>query len=412
MRTDPDYWEWPNGNGGMTYAVVVLAQNAAGVFGSNIRITGAPGGGTVLISHNRSTTLSWTPNWLGLVQTASFSNVTFENLTLNGGPHTRFNGDYEPGWLNNGAGYGGTGTLLVAGAGQFPLKRLNIRNCNFVNPSVYAVILTGIEDALLEGNRFDCFDGEDPDGEPLKATMLLDDGVTGKYPVGGVGIVGTGTGNSNVVVKANLYDGHVGLTPEETDWLGVGHSADGLVWLQRGGNWFVCQNTILNYGLEGVQFNAGPGAVVGNSFHTTQRSGSTCALSVAGHWPTLSGGPLDRTYTFIGNYVDGGRSAVLSAYDDYAGNPAIHFSLHFCGNEVTLYPPVDFWTDWAPVALNLVRCDRANISGNTLRAADFALRCRYGDITAELRNNDFLAVAVAPSALVTDPWGAPVHTSQ
>lgn len=392
QKGDGAAWEAPQATGAANAAVILLKYATGNSLGSNIRISGDPNGGTVLVSHNRATTLFWMPNWFGYPQTGAFRNVTFEHLTLKGRPHTLWNGQYEPGWFFNDAAYAGAGSLIVAGTVNERFQNLHIHDCHFVNPSVCAIILCGVENVLIERNEFECLNGEVPDGEPVQYNAQLLHPQTRVLPTGGIGVFGSGTPNHNVVVIDNIYDGRPGLTTDQADVF----SMDGLVWFQSGGNWFVSGNIILHYGLEAVQFNGGPGAVVGNVFETTQRCGSTCALCLSGTWATLSGRPLDRTYGFIGNTVSGGRSAVVSAYKDYQYLPDIHLNLHVGGNSVYLYPPGSQPYEVPPALLNLFRCDRVNVSGNTLLAADFALRSRYGDISAELRNNDFTATAVAP----------------
>jgi len=72
------------------------------------------------------------------------------------------------------------------------------------------------------------------------------------------------------------------------------YAADCIFWGQGLGNWFIARNAISNYGLEGIQFNAGPAAAVGNVFDTLVSAYATCALNAYGAWPRGIGHRQDQ----------------------------------------------------------------------------------------------------------------------
>ena len=161
----------------------------------------------------------------------------------------------------------------------------------------------------------------------------------------------------------------------------------GVRWFQGGGNWFIARNAITNYGLEGVQFGAGPAAVVGNVFDTLVSAYATCALNAYGAWPTVTGKTNDSVFSFVGNEVNGGR------FGEKAGSGLQPFHLHFTGNTIGVYSAFNLARDYPGAAVQGPAITFANVSGNRLVSGGHGIHWGNGCTNAVVLKNDFAAAA-------------------
>jgi hypothetical protein len=168
---------------------------------------------------------------------------------------------------------------------------------------------------------------------------------------------------------------------------------DGFVWAQEGGNYFVARNLIMGYAREGVQVNAGPNAVVGNTYSNMISSPEACALAVYLAWPgVLTNGDAnyqaDFSTCFVGNSVYGGRHGLVN---DESGNaaPTNGYSFNCSGNAFTLYPPYDGTFDGVANAVDEQYCLSASVCGNTLYAGGRGFTFFNTNGTALILNNNF-----------------------
>jgi len=165
------------------------------------------------------------------------------------------------------------------------------------------------------------------------------------------------------------------------------YAAGCIFWGQGLGNWFIARNAITNYGLEGIQFNAGPAAAVGNVFDTFVSVFAACALNAFGGWPTVSGSWDDSVFSFVGNEVNGGRFGEKA---DLGLHP---FHLHFTGNAVAVYPPFDLGGDHPGAVVEGGGIAFANVSGNRLLTGGHGIDWSNGATNAVVLKNDFAAAA-------------------
>ena len=415
-------WEQQNNSVGMSSCVRLwtLAPPIGGgqwwPVGSNIKITGDSATNTFLKAQNRSATLFFAGDgWYGGNQT--WTNITFENLTFEGAPHTRTNGLFEPGAFstfdtnNWGGGPSTIGSLIVAlGKYDYPLIGVNIQNCIFKNAR-NPVVLADIEKLIISSNRFLFFTGEYPSGLGV-SNVLVADGVTYDHSTGDirltqchVGILSGGGSGSygirNALVTDNYFNGTVtgdGIwsTNASGELVMFSDTTDGLVWFSWGGNWFVSRNTVENYFLEGTSFQGGPLAMVGNTFDTFQYTGSTCAFQLCYFFEErgVTTSSNDLSYCFIGNDVRGGRTAVLGGNYQSAWDESL-YDLHVCGNDVDVDPPspilLDLLWDWFGAVASVDNTDGVNMSGNILRGVGQGYRSTMRSVSAEIHKNDFTA---------------------
>lgn len=404
-----------------TYAVKVIFK---GTNGSNIRFAGTTDASTgtnttMLIAHNRGVTMfnvrshNWDTSLTEWIRTTG-TNIAFENITLIGNPHVKVtsnspNGIFEPGWywnmdwsstnqaLQNYAGiyytnlvaYGadfrghGVGSLLVFvgnGYNNPGIRDIRITHCDFVNGPCFPVILHSVDNVLLTSNSFRMVNAGFETNISLPVywktngaiadilpnhPLPSNDGMTWDAPTGQLGIFGGVC--SNVVVLRNYFDGNPAYDMAITN--GQFAAADGIAWFQNGGNWYFGDNDVKHFIVEGIQLNAGPGAVVGGKFAST-REANIAALVFDDSHPSLTGNPLDRTFSVVGNSFDGVHVAVSG----YGSN-----SLHFSGNYVSNIPPMNitniYWAagDSCPL-IGGYSASYVNMSGNFITNSGFALK--------------------------------------
>jgi hypothetical protein len=171
-------------------------------------------------------------------------------------------------------------------------------------------------------------------------------------------------------------------------------AGDGIVWFQEGGNWFVARNAVTNFGLEGVQFNAGPGAGVASDFETLVNTPSTAAYTAVWVGSYLGGSGstnvnLDHSFSLVGNHVHGGRYGQLGGtfYNLVLSPQRVHFN----GNSVELYPAINavFSWDYPGAAVTGPWSEFLNASGNTLVAGGHGIHWQDNATNALVLKNDF-----------------------
>jgi hypothetical protein len=284
----------------------------------------------------------------------------------------------------------GCGIFINVWGGAPPkqMRNLNILNCKFLNPGVVPIMLSEVEDVLIASNRFVFHTVESPDGD-MAGPIMFDDGVTITQDLVWVGVFNGSTayiGAKNVLTTDNYFDGN-----ERDAMAGLLHPADGIVWHQSGGNFFIARNEVRNYGLEAVQLNTGPGAVVQNQFTTPTWTASTAALvAMATCQKNLTGSDADQTYTFVGNSVVGGRHAYLGGHAWITTNDP-PYNVHICGNDVDLDPPPPntWWGEFPATLMAVAQCKYANVSGNLVRRGGYGAYISLNHSASEFVRNDF-----------------------
>lgn len=407
-------------------AVITRWQNS-----SNIRLVGSVDSTTgtnttILMAHNRATTFFWIND-----QFRSHTNIAFENITFRGNPHIKTtNAIYEPGWYHNtayflsntnvgnncvGAGvpYTNTHTLIdtfhtrgvgscILVSGEYPIDGLTIRHCDFINFPNIPIYIHNCHNVLIESNSFLMVNAY---GEPnIILPALLDlvgplpnnDGVTWNSPATGPAIFSGGA--SRVALLGNRFEGNPGLIRTNGQY----KCADGIIWIQSGGHFYMRDNQVSRFGIEGVQYNSGPSASVGNSFDAVEENGTAAIVATTSH-PTLNGDLMDYTHSVIGNSFVKVRRAV-SSYDSN--------SVHFCGNYVSNSPPIAaanvLWCDADSTVVALGFSEFANISGNSVSNTAYAA----GTVAkrAFILANDFSDIVRADLSAIWGSWARPAAT--
>jgi hypothetical protein len=371
-----------------------LHQSAAIIGGNNVEIAGAGMNNTILVGHNRATTIFA----VGEPSVVACTNFTLRDMTLQAQPHlvaiatNGYTNYYEEGWLKNNQTLGYLCVLEGNNSRYNPHNptdilnnNITISNCLFLH-STTTLNVYQVSNCVIQNCNFVIWDNVNTNANatnnnpPTQLTSLA-------YPGGtSVGIFGTYSYNINIV--SNVYNGNTMLTNSSNSNTNnfTRIAPDGLVWLQSGGNCFVTRNTINNYQLEGIQFNAGPNAAAGNTFNTLVSDYSACAVKAFGCTQIgLTDTSADYSTTFIGNWVYGGRHGELGS----SGSPQTQFAINFSGNYVSLFPPFNENGDGLGAAVTLDVCQTANVCGNTLAAGGYGLLYQQNCTNALVLMNNF-----------------------
>lgn len=367
------------------------------VWSNNIAIAGAGKTNTTLIAYNRATTIVFfggdTNN-----NVYQCTNFTLRDLTLEAQPHVAVhngtNTQYEIGQYSP-PGFEVLGALTTfQGASSFS-ENILITNCRFLFGDFCIVLASSISNCLITHCDFDIW-----------GSTNVYTGYVNNYPSnslhtvkyrGSVGIYDGGSPVYNVVITDNTYNGNTNLVASTNNPYGYVNTGifqyfapDGFIYFQSGGNFFVARNTILNNALEGVQLEAGPNSVVGNTFQTWINNPSCCALLAAnGGWTALTGyDPVNFSTTFIGNQIYGGRNGDSSP-DVFASR---QYSVTVSGNSFALYPPLPQTGDNPGSAAYVKYCTSANVLGNTLLFGGHGVQFDVGCVNALIMNNNFANV--------------------
>jgi hypothetical protein len=389
-------------------------QNAAlYITNNNVAIAGS---NTTLVAFDRSTTLlSLGEDPLG--HQTQCTNFTLRDFTLVAQPHLvstnsgpPYTNIYELGqlWPTNSYATGAL-TAFYGDNAVFPIQfafDILISNCVF-----------------LHGDRSIQFQGYNSNCLVTACTFLPWDatnfftGATNQSPTntaytapnGGsrVGIFANGNPNYNLSIIGNAYIGNSAAT--NTNY-SANIGPDGFVWCQTEGNVFIARNSISNYALEGIQLNAGPNAVVGNTYNTVLSYGS--GLDVFGADNGLTGTSQDYSTCFIGNSVCGG----FAGQEASGADTPLPYSFNCSGNTFTLYDA----DGYPSLAVQSSNCLSAGICGNMLVSGGMGFRYDGSCSNALMLNNDFgratyrgIGYMQAGDALIGYlPAGETVNTAQ
>jgi hypothetical protein len=417
-----------------TFAVRIASANENDVHTiHNIRFAGtvdATNGtnATLLIAHNRTTTL-FVAGW------GAPTNIAFENITLKGNPHRKgTNALFEPGWYRNVSWiptnnpmaaanclghvltnnwhettnweYQAVGSLLVLQK----MRQLALKHCGFVNAPTVPIYVNYCSDVLVLSNSFRMVNADSETNlffaNYLNLTGAVtnrlnwyplpnNDGVTWNGAIPGPAILGNAT--TNLVLLNNLYDGNPGHQPNTNGEVAL---SDGFVMqASGGGNWYLAENEVNRYGIEGAYFHSGPNGVVGNRFSTIRLA--CVAIAHAADVPGVAGDIFDHSTSIVGNSFVNVRVALFLQNGTIA---------HFCGNYVSNNPPTLPPTNvfnCEPDSLLVgasPQCNYLNMSGNTASNAGYGFSSQ-GDIP--LRNLFLLANDLRDihrADLSTLPW--------
>jgi hypothetical protein len=370
---------------------------------NNILIRGAGLSNTILMAFNRATTIFCVG---GQSPTAAArTNVVFSDLGFEARPHLVGYKDtniivnyWEKGGLagTNGIWNFGFGAPIVLtgyanlDGDLFYTKNVLITNCLFRNADRAIATVKAVSDVLICSNKFITWDGDN--GRYYGQTN------TGIYPDGPVSddtditagtaanIFGTGENSDGFVIVDNEYHGSPWITNIVSD-LGL-YAPDGFVWVFRSGNYYVGRNSIKNYSLEAIQFNAGPFAVWQNVFQTFVHNGATCTVNAGMTWPSLNADARDDMGSVVGNSIDGGRH-LYQTVNDVSPTPPRPGKVIISGNLVRLDQPFKLLSDPYGAVASLDHTAHLNLSGNKLTdgylAAVFDKECTNGFVL----KNDF-----------------------
>ncbi len=383
------------------------SQFNAGVFvgRTNVVIQGEAPTATALVAHNRATTILY----LGLQGAAPAANLVIRDIAFEGRPHLVaiydpvpdvFTNCWEAGALNPVIADYATelGTLIVSVGKDLSnfTHSIVISNCTFRNPALDGIILAGlVTNVLVRGCDFLFRDGTNGLFPQPRFITNTNWPTTITNPLGGVGFLARAGLNRNLVVMNNTYNGNPSMTSVNTT--NFHDSGDGIVWFQEGGNWFVARNVVTNYGLEGMAFNAGPMASVGNIFHTLVNNPSVTALWVPRSvWLGASGVTAtseDYSFSVVNNWIYGGRYGQIGdGHTKPDHTPQRH---HFTGNTIELYPAFNtaYAHDYPSAASYQRYAEFLNLSGNTLIAGGHGAHWDDNCTNAIVLKNDFGAAS-------------------
>lgn len=319
---------------------------------------------------------------------ASVTNVLIDNITFIGRP------EYKDSHINKYTGHGipveynipiapnantftaGLGTLLVIqGNISNPISSKNIcvADCNFVNPGNRPILLAHVKNVNISNNSFTFMDGIDE--EFWDGNLTLPNRELGAH----CAIFGGAARCDYVVVTNNYFNGNVNPTATVGDF-----GSDGLIWLSSGGYWYVADNTIDNYFLEGIQYGAGPAASVRNSFNTDLLTSSTVAFAVYGSDRTNTLSTVDSilsSFSIIGNTITNGNAGIFARGDksDPTTTHMAPFDLIISGNYIDLVDE-SLNPSGAPcTAINIGTANCVLISGCKTKSEQGVVIQRFGD---------------------------------
>jgi hypothetical protein len=374
------------------------ANAVACITNSNITITGTTTNATntVLIANNRSTTIFVVGQSHGEAQ-YQCTNFALSDLTLEAQPHavatnsgSGYTNIYELGQLAlPGSQLEGSLAVFYGWATNRLTCNICISNCVFLRgikslvPEQYISNFMVVNCQFIPTDASCLFTGTintGTSGTTNEATLN-----TTSWQGADVGIFGDGP--LNAVVVGNTYIGNSSLTTMNTNYPSLTNwpAPDGFVWFLSSGNVFVARNIISNYALEAIHLDAGPNAVVGNTIGTLVSDLSCCALNADnGNTIGLTGtNVINFSTSFIGNSVDGGRTGEEGSLSD---GP---FTINFSGNSLNLYLAFDSTNDYPGAAVNVARCQVANVCGNTLIVGGYGFYYTGTNTSALILNNNF-----------------------
>jgi len=362
-------------------------QNAAVyILTNNIEIAGTGETNTTLIAYNRATTFFCFGNSpLGLAQCANF---TLRDMTIQAQPLLAVTNTNETTYVPGGLAQGGAAwsvgspTVFYGQDSTHCAANILITNCQFLygfNP----ILIPGptgnnacVSNVMIRGCDFILWGGTNTNYGNVAVFAFV---------------------SNNLIVMDCTCNGNVNLAPDANNPLGPFsadnsfYSAPGFVYLPQGGNFFIARNTIINYYFEAIQLNAGPNAVVGNTYSNLINDPSCCALNAWAYNSALLGtNPVSYSTCFIGNAVYGGRDGELGGSVGFVPHP---YSLTFSGNVLQLYPPYSAPGEYPGAAVSIPGCLSANVCGNTLLSGGCGVHFISANVAALILNNDFSKAA-------------------
>ncbi|HEY0550171.1 MAG TPA: DNRLRE domain-containing protein, partial [Verrucomicrobiae bacterium] len=420
------------------YAVrVTYFINWTNRIGDNIRFRGTndPVTGTnttILMAHNRSTALFLFDNTFSVLQWP-VTNVAFENLTLRANPHIRPSGVFEPGWHVNVAWTNGSSTNYNCNlslrtndwirvvdwndkrSGQLIGLRLAhhavIRHCDFVN-SLVPLAMENCSRVLLQSNSFLMVNADsetnllfaralNPDGSVVNREPSYplpgNDGYTWNNPSPGPAIYAWTS--TNIILLNNFYDGNRGHRPNTN---GEATLSDGFVFQTGGGNWFLGDNEIVRYGLEGIYFHSGPNGAAGNRISTEPEANLGAFVIDNASGGVSGGGVFDFSSSMVGNSFVNVKYALVA-------KPGI--VVNFCGNYISNSATLINNSNLAvcqgePTVAALYLLEYGNFSGNSASNSGSALNCWYAQSAKNLfiLGNDFGDIHRTQLAIMGYPY--------
>ena len=235
---------------------------------NNVEIRGAGKTNTILVAHNRATTIFL----IGedpLQFLKQRTNVVFRDLSLEGQPHivvtdsTTGQSTWEQGSLWNHPNDANLGHLIFCIGESTNLYSHNIifTNCLFRNPSLYALFIPGrCSNIAVRACEFlyrDGMSGSFPFPRYITNTSISTT-ITNPYPFGNVGVMIQGLAGRNVIVTDCVFNGNPSLASSPTNH-NENDVGDGIVWFQAGGNWFILEG--VRIGFIGMTLRGTPGIV-------------------------------------------------------------------------------------------------------------------------------------------------------
>ncbi|MBU6400725.1 MAG: hypothetical protein KGS61_10425, partial [Verrucomicrobia bacterium] len=366
--------------GGKSYVPVSLQFNgqpaqpsdnyAVLVCTNNITIQGTSPG-TTLVACNRDTTIFYLGSgYQGTSPPAAppnsraVTNVTLQNLTFQGNPTIDWAGFYCPTgivWADSLPNwFDPLGSLVVFGGAWNPTLQLTnysqnlaVQNCTFYNPSDIGLNLLWDTDVLVTNCNFSYFNG-------INHSQSANFGAW-------CGVQAFAPWVQDVALFNNGFNGNASMQ------LSTDYTADGLVWLSTGGQWIASGNSITNYDLEAVHFDAGPYTVVSNSYNTLSANNSACALNTDQNSTIASissSASINSTYCFVGNNVVGGTEGVQDP-----GQASISpYNLIISANQVNLTTSPEFPDSTGQRTMaHLIACEGVTVTGNTITNVNRAI---------------------------------------
>jgi hypothetical protein len=381
------------------------AQDNTAVFvsKSNLEIRGAGKTNTVLVAHNRATTLFY----LGRASAqsrSSVTNLTLTSATIEGRPHQVAVADSGAGGYTNCWEDGALlrpqftvlGDLIVVTGFDSANRTLNLlfTNCLFRNASIYPIGVIGTTSncAVRSCDFFfrDGTNGTFPFPRSVSASPChTNSATTTNYPSGGVGflVAGGNQGLHNGLMFDCTFNGSPGMISVNTNH--EADAGDGIFWSQEAGNCFVGRCAITNYGLEGVQFGAGPAASTGNEFHSLVSVFACTALYAVHYWIGPTDSTNDHAFYLVGNTVSGGRHGYDGGQQDTNAGFAKPYAAHVSGNALDLFPAFPLAEDFPGTAVFGGEMALANIAGNRMIAGGHGVRWVNATASAVVLKNDF-----------------------
>jgi hypothetical protein len=325
------------------------------------------------------------------------ANFTLRDLTITAQPHLAVRGvtntAFELGQLN--PTYYNESQVFITGS-IFQLSyNILITNCQFLYGPISIALQGSVSNMLVSHCDFIASGGTNTFTGATNYSPTNNVNTVGFE--GSVGIFGSGSPQYNINILENTYNGNANLVPSTNTPFGyvtannTQHvAADGMVYIQGGGNFFIARNSISNYQLEGIQLGAGPSSVVGNTYDTVVSDSSCCALAVYGSgWLAATGSnSINYSTCFVGNQVYGGRNGLSPQ-----GATTSPYFVNVSGNELSLFPPFSDGNDFPGAVVDLMSCSEANIFGNTLDYGGHGVVFDVGCTNAVIMNNNFAGAA-------------------